>query len=66
MNFFEVRWLFKGYMLHRFKELNIEVTKCLKKKGHAIVEMEDDGSFCLLAFFISITTRLTDLNINLQ
>ncbi len=63
----EVRWLSKGLILFRFRQLLPHIKDFLnERKSEYITLLEDNEWLLKLAFLTDITTKLNELNIALQ
>lgn len=62
----EVRWLSRGRVLQRFKELLPALVKFFKERGEHLTELEDPIWLQDFAFLTDITEKLNGLNLQLQ
>ena len=63
----DVRWLSRGKLLKRFRELCPEIKKFFRVSGRAEYKQLNDGQWLIdLAFLTDLTNLLNDLNLELQ
>lgn len=62
----DVRWLSRGNFLQRFRELIDEIRQFLAERGDDYKQLEDDVWLLDLAFLTDITSKLNELNLELQ
>jgi hypothetical protein len=62
----EVRWLSKGRVLQRFKELLPALVKFFKERGEHLTELEDPTWLQDFSFLTDLTEKLNGLNLQLQ
>ncbi len=62
----EVRWLSRGKVLQRFEQLIPEIKSFLQEKGDSHEELDDPQWLADLAFLTDITSKLNELNLELQ
>ena len=62
----EVRWLSRGKVLQRFEQLIPEIQSFLQERGDSHEELDDPQWLADLAFLTDITSKLNELNLELQ
>lgn len=62
----DVRWLSRGKFLQRFRDLINEIKVFLIDRGDEYKQLEDEKWLLDLAFLTDITSKLNDLNLELQ
>uniref|UniRef100_A0A803JGL7 DUF4371 domain-containing protein n=1 Tax=Xenopus tropicalis TaxID=8364 RepID=A0A803JGL7_XENTR len=62
----EVRWLSRGKLLQRFQDLLPEISQFLEEKDELYSELYDSQWLADLAFLTDMTSKLNNLNLELQ